>query len=181
MAGTHQQLILVRLTEDQALDDETWPGNLAAVRDLVTWGEFAQATVFVGENGVGKSTIVEALAVLCGFPLQGGSRAEQRHVEYDDTSLANCLDTVKGPSANVGGFFLRAETMHNFSEYLSSVGSPRGHSLQRCSHGESFLDLLTAAHRKPGLWILDEPESALSFAGQLTLLSMLIQRMNDGH
>lgn len=180
MQGTRQQLLRVEPVPGKQLDPAMWPGNLAPVRDLVAWGNFASATIFVGDNGVGKSTIVETLAVLCGFPIHGGSRHEQREAAYHDAVLADYLHAVKGTASNVGGFFLRAETMHNFTEYLSAVGSPRGHQLQQRSHGEAFGDLLAGADKKPGLWILDEPESALSFQGQLNLLSLLMRRVGEG-
>lgn len=179
--NTGNQLRRVSHNLDNPLTVDAWPGSLAAVQDLLNWGDFHQATIFVGDNGVGKSTIVEALAVASGFPLHGGSRQEQRTPDYDDSHLATHLHVSKGVNANQGGFFLRSETMHGFGEYLSEVGSPRGPLLQRQSHGEGFLTLLTQADRHSGLWILDEPESGLSFQSQLSLIGILRQRTKAGH
>lgn len=179
MRGLERQLIRVDADPHNPLDPTVWPGNIAGVRDLLTWGDFAQATVFVGENGAGKSTIVEGIAKAWGFPLHGGEKNHQREAQYDDAHLADHLRVVRGVAAG-GGFFLRAETMHGFSEYLTDRGSTRGDRLQQRSHGEGFLDLLTEAAREPGLWILDEPESALSFQGQLHLMALLQERLVGG-
>lgn len=170
---------LLRVEEYKPASDDGWPGSLAPVQALLQGWDFGQATVLVGENGAGKSTLVEAIAAAWGFPTEGGSTWEQRD-GYEQVPLADHLRLVRGAGASKAGFFLRAETMHGFTVHLSQLGSPRGDQLLQRSHGESFLDLLIAASTIRGLWILDEPESALSFQGQLALLGLLKDRMAPG-
>lgn len=176
------RLLLRRIQEsvDEPLGRRTWPGNLAPVQDLLKGLDLGPATVLVGENGAGKSTLVEGIAGAWGFPAEGGSTWEQRQAPEVDVPLAGHLHLVRGAGVARTGFFLRAETMHGLSVHLSELGSERGYRLLRSSHGESFLDLLTGASSVPGLWILDEPESALSFQGQLALLSLLVERTASG-
>lgn len=165
---------------NEPIDRRAWPASLAAVQSLLDGMDFGAATVLVGENGVGKSTLVEGVARAWGFPVEGGSTWEQRRAAGTDAPLARHLHLIRGAGAARRGFFLRAETMYGFAVHLSELGSERGHRLMRRSHGESFLDLLVGASAVPGLWILDEPESALSFQGQLALLSLLQERTDSG-
>lgn len=177
------QLPLRRVVEanSRPLDRETWPGTLAPVRALLDGLDLGAATVIVGENGAGKSTLVEGIAGAWGFPVEGGSTWEQRAALGDDARLARHLQLVRGVGTDKSGFFLRAETMHQFAVHLrDDAESPRGQRLLTRSHGESFIDTLLAAATYSGLWILDEPESALSFQGQLTLLSLLRERVAAG-
>lgn len=147
---------------------------------LLSGVDFGPATVLVGENGVGKSTLVEGVARAWGFPAEGGSTWEQRQGVEAPSLLAEHLQLTRGGGAPRTGFFLRAETMHGFSAYLTEVGSDRGYRLLRRSHGQFILDLLMGAAASPGLWILDEPEAGLSFQGQLALLGLLAERTAAG-
>ena len=177
------QLPLRRVEEAAArpLDRGSWPGTLAPVRALLDGLDLGAATVFVGENGAGKSTLVEGIAGAWGFPVEGGSTWEQRRALGDEAVLAGHLQLVRGAGTGRSGFFLRAETMHQFAVHLrDDAGSPRGARLLSRSHGESFLDMLLGAATYSGLWVLDEPESALSFQGQLALLSLLRDRVAAG-
>ena len=134
-------------------------------------------TFFVGENGSGKSTILEALAHGVGYGSEGGSRDHRIETNSDGASLGRAF-ALTWRQRNTSGFFLRAETFYNFTNYLESMGSSfdryGGKSFHLKSHGEAFLALFE--HRfEDGLFILDEPEAALSPQRQLAFLSILHQ------
>ncbi len=157
-----------------------WLRELPAVRNVLEGFEFERTTVFVGENGSGKSTIIEAIATALDLPHGGGSDWERRDHAEAPPELSDHLQIIRGASADRGGFFLRAETMHENMAYLLDVGSIRGRQYAQRSHGEMFVDLLTGRFMGLGLWILDEPESALSFTASLTLLQLIRERQRNG-
>jgi predicted ATPase len=136
---------------------------------------FGPVTVLVGENGSGKSTLVEAIAVAAGFNAEGGSQGLQFETFSTHSALADHLQLgwSKRPS---WGWFLRAETFYGMASHIATDNDPRYGiakmfpDLHGRSHGESFLALIEARFDRPGLYLLDEPESALSFQGQLRLL-----------
>jgi predicted ATPase len=132
-------------------------------------------TFLVGENGTGKSTLLEAIAWACGFGAHGGNRDQSFAEDADGHMLGRALRLGWRQKVS-GGFFLRAETFFNFASYLESVGSTflayGGKSLRHQSHGEAFLALFQ--HRfEDGLYLLDEPEAALSPQRQLAFLTIL--------
>jgi predicted ATPase len=133
-----------------------------------------KVTFFVGENGSGKSTLLEALAECCGFSAEGGNRDHNREALAERSLLARALRLSWLPKVTAG-FFMRAESFYNFATYIEQVSDLRaygGRSLHEQSHGESFLSLFT--HRfEQGLFILDEPEAALSPQRQLTFLRII--------
>ena len=156
------------------LPRSTWPARLAPIAQLLDHGlDLGPVTVFVGDNGVGKSTLVEAIAGAYGMGPEGGSTGSRHTTRKSESTLADHLRLNRGLGAGRGGFFLRAETMHGFFTYLEHNPGGKDPVFHERSHGESFLDLVVARSRYPGLWILDEPESALSFTGSLALLSIL--------
>ena len=139
-------------------------------------------TVFVGENGTGKSTLLEAIAVAAGFNREGGT-LNFMHSSYDDVSeLHEALTLVRGFSRPRWGQYLRAETLYNVATLVNTEYAG-GHKslpdLHAQSHGESFLSFLRYA---PGrsLFILDEPEAALSPRRQLELSELIMQCVSDG-
>ncbi len=132
-------------------------------------------TLLVGENGSGKSTLLEALAWAVGFSSQGGNR-DHHFAEGDDGHALGRALHLSWRQRVTAGFFLRAETFFNFATYLETVGSTfgsyGGQSLHAQSHGEAFLSLFQ--HRfEEGLYLLDEPEAALSPQRQLAFLGIL--------
>ncbi|WP_219995922.1 AAA family ATPase [Schumannella soli] len=154
------------------LDRATWPATLPAVRQVLDEGlDLGPVTVVVGENGAGKSTLIEAIATAFGLNAEGGSTGAQSATRRTESELGEHLQLVRGAGSSRRGFFLRAETMHGFFSYLEDVGFDSG--LHRRSHGESFLELVTERSRIQGLWLLDEPESALSLSSCLALLGQL--------
>ncbi|WP_342038860.1 AAA family ATPase [Brevibacterium ammoniilyticum] len=157
-----------------------WLASIPAVRDLLGGFEFEATTVLVGENGSGKSTIIEAIATALELPHGGGTAWEVRDHAEEAPELGDHLQIVKGATTNRSGFFLRAETMHESMVHLLEIGAERGHRLVHKSHGEMFVDMLTGVFTDFGLWILDEPESALSFTASLTLLQLIRERERAG-
>ena len=142
-------------------------------------------TFLVGENGTGKSTLVEAIAVAAGFNPEGGSRNFRFATRATESSLGDHLVLRWGTTRPRSGFFLRAETFYNVATEIERLdrdeGSPSllpaygGTSPHERSHGESFLDLVVHRFGPHGLYLLDEPEAALSVRGALALL----RRMAD--
>jgi predicted ATPase len=133
-------------------------------------------TFLVGDNGAGKSTLVEAIAVAAGFNAEGGTVNFRFATRASESSLGRYLRLVRGIGKPRTGFFLRAESFYNVATEIDNLGAARfygGRSLHERSHGESFLDL--AAHRfgPNGLYVLDEPEAALSVHGCLALLARI--------
>ena len=132
-------------------------------------------TFLVGENGSGKSTLLEALAWSVGFGAHGGNRDHQFAEDADGAELGRAL-RLGWRQRTTEGFFMRAETFFNFATTLESLDSNfaryGGESLHRQSHGEAFLSLFE--HRfEDGLFLLDEPEAALSPQRQLAFLQIL--------
>ena len=140
-------------------------------------------TMLVGENGSGKSTLLEALAQRAGFGIEGGSR--QHHQNQDDDAVSALVPALRlqWSYQGVRGFFLRAESFYKFAEYLERQGSTfrayGGKSLLAQSHGESFLALFEH-NFEDGLYILDEPEAALSPNRQLAFLAILHDLTRNG-
>jgi predicted ATPase len=132
-------------------------------------------TFLVGENGTGKSTLLEGLAWACGFGAQGGAKDNSFAEGADGQAFGRAL-RLSWRQRVSDGFFLRAETFFNFAAYLEDAGSSYraygGESLNKKSHGEAFLALFQ--HRfEDGLYLLDEPEAALSPQRQLAFLRIL--------
>ena len=167
---------------ERPLPRDGWPATVPAVAQLVEEGfELGQATVIVGDNGAGKSTIMEALAMAFGMSGEGGSPNTRRSTRVSESPLWQHLRLLRGPGASRFGYFLRAETMHGLYTYLEEnpSASPDEPVFHELSHGESFLALLGSRFRRQGLWLLDEPESALSFTGCLALLGHLRDLLQD--
>ena len=140
-------------------------------------------TFCVGENGSGKSTLLEAIAVCYGFNPEGGTK-NYRFSTYDSHSeLCDAMTLVKGVGKPGWGYFLRAESFYNVAtaedQYSRQIGG-RPQFFHEKSHGESFLALAQSQFRGRGLYLLDEPEAALSPQRQLTLLVEIAQSVKAG-
>lgn len=161
--------------------EDVWPFDIPAVAQLLREGlDPGPATVLVGENGAGKSTLVEGIAMAYGLNAEGGSTGAQHVTRPTESPLHEHLQVVRhAGSATRWGFFLRAETMHSFYTY---VEGSFGENFHGRSHGEGFRDLFTGPRftQKFGLYVFDEPESALSFTSQLHLLGVLLELMDRG-
>jgi predicted ATPase len=145
----------------------------------------AGVTFVIGENGAGKSTLVEAIAVAAGFNPEGGSRDFRFATRATESSLGDYLTLSRGIGKPRTGFFLRAESYYNVATEIERLGwdSIRhygGRSPHERSHGESFLDLVTHRFGPNGLYILDEPEAALSVRGCLALVARMAELAAQG-
>jgi predicted ATPase len=134
-------------------------------------------TFFIGENGAGKSTMLEAIAVAMGLPAEGGSRNVHRQ-QQEASPLQRHLRLSKGYKAPRWSYFLRAESSFNVISYMDSV-EPHKPSLHQRSHGEAFMELLLDLG-DGGFYLLDEPEAALSPNRQLAALSAIDQLVTRG-
>jgi predicted ATPase len=169
----------VVLKRDEVDDFAAYPFAIPAIRDLVDLPLDPHVTLLAGENGTGKSTLVEAIAVAAGFNPEGGSRHMTVSTRPSHSVLAKHLRLVRGTRRLRTGYFLRAESFFNVATYiegnLDAVRSHGGRSLHEQSHGESFIALITNRFGPNGFYILDEPEAALSVRGVLALM----RRMHD--
>ena len=159
-------------------DPDRYPFNIPAVRYL-SKTEYLPlekpVTFFVGENGTGKSTLIEAIAVAMGFNGEGGSRDFFFTTQRTHSQLCDYL-TISKSVAPKDGFFLRAESFYNTASYLDENSTMKrygGISFHAQSHGESFLALATNRFEGNGLYILDEPEAALSPQRLMSLLVVI--------
>lgn len=160
--------------EDRIVPD-VYPFTLPWIDAKLVIGFKSPVTFLVGENGTGKSTLLEGLAWACGFGSQGGGKDNSFAEGADGHELGRALQ-LSWRQRVADGFFLRAETFFNFAAYLENVGSTYraygGESLNEKSHGEAFLALFQ--HRfEDGIYLLDEPEAALSPQRQLAFLRIL--------
>ncbi len=169
-------------------DFDKYPFNIKVVRNFEELQFTSPVTFFVGENGIGKSTFIEALAVSLGLPAEGGTENFRYHPKNTASNLSNYLRVCTFNKAKTK-FFLRAESFYNFSTEVQrlvrengfvSLYNSYGGNLLECSHGESFLKLVQNRFTDHGLYILDEPEAALSPQRQLSLLCLINQLVKEG-
>lgn len=175
----------VQLLPEKVTSLASYPFRIPAVAALKTrLGLHPHATFFVGENGSGKSTLIEGIAVACGFNPEGGTNNFNFSTRRSESSLHSCLRVAKTERRPRTGFFLRAESLFNLATNIEDldrepaaappvIDSYGGKSLHEQSHGESFMALVTHRFGPEGLYILDEPEAALSIRRQVELLRML--------
>jgi len=149
--------------------------TIPAVRQVVDAGlDLAPGVTFlVGENGSGKSTVVEAVAAAYGLSPEGGSTHSRHSTRASESPLQQALVVRRGIGASRWGFFLRAETMHGWYTYVEDLGGSADPAFHELSHGESFLAVLESRFQSDGFFCLDEPEAALSFSSTLALIAVL--------
>jgi predicted ATPase len=143
----------------------------------------AGLTVLVGENGSGKSTVVEMLAEACGLNPQGGSAAGQLfRVRASEPRAGAPLIVERGLLRPRWSYFLRADTMHSLYSYLEDNPNPRRppERFHELSHGEGFLQILRTRVNQPGFYLMDEPDAPLSFTACLGLAGLLHDLAADG-
>jgi predicted ATPase len=180
--GAKPYLRSISLKRTEEFTSEGYPFSIAAVRALQELTFHPDVTFFVGENGTGKSTLLEAIAVAWGFNPEGGSRNFAFSTRPSHSDLHRHLRTVRSFRRPRDGFFLRAESFFNVAtniDQLGVAGAYGGRSLHEQSHGESFLTLVMERFRGDGFYILDEPEAALSPTRQLALLRRIHQLVSD--
>lgn len=159
---------------DKQPDWQAWPFTVPAVRDVGRIAFHPSVTFFVGENGSGKSTVLEALAQALGFSAEGGSKNVRfQTVENSTSPLHEYLRLIRTPPVPRNHYFLRAESFFNVASYMENIGYTGGYDgrrLHAISHGEAFMALLLNRLKGNGLYLFDEPEAVLSPARQLAAL-----------
>lgn len=164
-------------------EPQEYPFCLPVIRGLDKVDFRKRVTFLAGENGTGKSTLLEAIAVAYGFNPEGGSKNFNFSTRDSHSVLGEHLTLWKGVRRAEDGFFLRAESFYNVASEIDSLGATRsygGLSLHHQSHGESFMALLMNRFRGKGIYILDEPEAALSPSRQFAMLSLMHDLVRGG-
>lgn len=160
---------------------EEYPFNIDVIKNTPTIDFTNNITFLVGENGTGKSTLTEALAVAFNLNAEGGSRNFTFATERTESSLADYTRLIKGTRLPKFSYFFRSESFYNLATNINQLDentgsilrSYGGKSLHEQSHGESFFSVFRHKFIADGFYILDEPEAALSINRQLSLLIML--------
>ena len=161
---------------------DQFPFNVPAIAKTEHLAFHKKMTFFVGENGSGKSTLLEAIAMRAGFNAEGGTKNFRFSTARTESSLHRHVRLARGRQEQ-DGFFLRAESFFNVASQIDEIGMKGaygGVSLHEQSHGESFLALVEHRFGRDGLFLMDEPEAALSPQRQLALLAFmdtLVQHM----
>ncbi len=169
-------LVQLVLRRDWVESFDVFPFCLSAVRHLTELEFHPKVTFLVGENGTGKSTLLEAIAINFGCNAEGGGR----NFNFETRASHSCLDRfiklIKSPIMPHDSFFLRAESFYNLATEIDRLGVQKsygGRSLHERSHGEAFFELVQNRFHGRSLYLLDEPEAALSPQRQLSFLAML--------
>ena len=168
----------IELKRDQIDSFDTYPFCIPAVKELDVLEFHPDVTFFVGENGTGKSTLLEGIAVSLGFNAEGGTKQSTFSTNRTHSDLDQYIRQVKNFKQPKDGYFLRAESFYNLATFMDDVGYLEGYggkSLHQQSHGESFMATLVNKLRGNGLYLMDEPEAALSPARQMATLSAIHQ------
>ncbi|MCM3362544.1 AAA family ATPase [Niallia sp. HCP3S3_B10] len=165
----------VKLIKENIINYNKYPFSIPSINKLEELHINNNVTFFVGENGTGKSTLLEAIAYKCDFNTAGGGRNNTYELHAADSDLGDHIRLSWMPKIT-NGFFLRAESFYNFATHIDKVGAYGaygGRSLHHQSHGESFLSLFLNRFSGKAIYLLDEPESALSPQKQLSFLKII--------
>ncbi|MFY3791316.1 AAA family ATPase [Ureibacillus sp. MALMAid1270] len=170
----------IELLRNEIPSYKNYPLSIPAIRNLHQLDIHHNVTFFVGENGTGKSTLLEAIADKCGFNTAGGGRNNEYYVHASESSLSEYIRLAWLPKVS-NGFFLRAESFNQFASHIDEIASEYpsiydaygGNSLHEQSHGESFLSLFSNRFRGKAIYLLDEPEAALSPQMQLSFMKII--------
>jgi predicted ATPase len=179
---------LLGLRRDPSLWGEGFPFDVPAVAEVESLDLSAGVTLLAGDNGTGKSTIVEAIAEAIGFTAQGGELERAGELPAVPRPAAGgALHPVLSRTKPRNGYFLRAESFFNVAAYIDS-GSEFAPDLSlygdvplhEQSHGQSFLALATNRFAGESMYVLDEPEAALSVSGALALIAVVARAVREG-
>jgi predicted ATPase len=181
----------ISLLRQKVQDASVYPFNLPALRNFEQLLPHPKVTFFVGENGSGKSTLLEALAVSLGLNAEGGTENFRFGTRASHSNLHEYLRIAKGYKRPQTKFFLRAESYFNLATEIENldaapacgppiINSYGYRSLHEQSHGESFMALMMNRFGKNGLYLLDEPEAALSPQRQLAALARMHELVSQG-
>lgn len=177
-------LISLELMRNKVGDPKKYPYNIEIIKNLTKLIFHPNVTFITGENGSGKSTIVEAIATAYGFNPEGGSKNFKFSTFSSHSSLYSAIKLTKNYVQPRDGYFLRAESYFNVSSEIEKLdedptaGPPiisfyGNKSLHKQSHGEAFFSLIMHRFGRNGLYILDEPEAALSPTRQMAMLTRI--------
>lgn len=172
----------VILDRDKINNFDEYPFNIDVIKNIDEIKFNKNVTFLVGENGIGKSTFIEALAIAMGMNPEGGS---QNFMFSTKDTHSNLYKYLKIPTLNkpVSKYFLRAESFYNVISEIENSDLKRYYDwfdMHKCSHGESFIHLVKSRFYPKGLYILDEPEAALSPSRQMTLLCLINDLAKEG-
>jgi predicted ATPase len=184
-------LLSMALKEEKIEDFQEYPFSLPAVKNLDRTLFHPHVTYIVGENGSGKSTLLEALAITQGFNPEGGTVNFTFSTRPSHSKLHEYLRVAKSYKKPQTGFFLRAESFFNVATEIENldkessfgdkiINSYGSISLHEQSHGEAFFSLMKHRFGRDGLYILDEPEAALSPNRQMAMISLIHQLVKKG-
>jgi predicted ATPase len=176
-------LLYLEVVRDRVTDPDAYPYCLPALRGLETLAFHPKVTFLVGENGSGKSTLLEATAVAWGLNPEGGSLNFNFATRASHSSLGDCIRLARPPSTPADSYFLRAESFFNVATEIERLGVEDAYgdkSLHEQSHGESFFSLFQNRFRYNGLYLMDEPEAALSPTRQIQFLALLHDYVKNG-
>ncbi|MCM3587560.1 AAA family ATPase [Mesobacillus maritimus] len=173
----------INLKREEVPSFHHYPFNLPSLKTLDELILHPKVTFFIGENGMGKSTLLEGIAVALGFNPEGGSFNFQFSTYDSHSPLGDYLKIIKGVERPKDGFFLRAESFYNVASNIEEmdrevlgppvINSFGGTSLHEQSHGEAFFATFLHRFRGNGLYILDEPEAALSPLRQMSMITRI--------
>jgi predicted ATPase len=168
----------ITLLKDRVGDWESYPFSVPTIRTFNQLEFRSRVCFFAGENGTGKSTLLEAVAAHYGFGREGGTRSFANNTTDSNHSVDPLVQALRlsFDRRTGAGYFLRAESFFNAASYIDEIGVTQyygGRSLHTHSHGETFFKLLDMKFRRDGLFLLDEPEAALSPQRQLAFLVLL--------
>lgn len=179
----------VILDRDKVSTFNEYPFNLPSLKNLDQLFFHPKVTYLIGENGMGKSTLLEAIAVALGFNPEGGSFNFHFSTYESHSNLKDHIKMIKGANKPRNGFFLRAESFYNVATNIEELdregGSPRvidsygGTSLHEQSHGEAFFSTFIHRFGVDGIYILDEPEAALSPLRQMSMITRIHDLVNE--
>lgn len=172
----------IEFRRDKVEDFTIYPFNIELIKNFKELILDSPVTFFIGENGIGKSTFIEALAIACGLNPEGGTQNFMFSTRETHSCLHEYIEIPTFQRKCQTKFFLRAESFYNVASEIDKLGvSGYGrNSLHSCSHGESFLQLIQNRFTENGLYILDEPEAALSPIRQMTLLCLIDELVHQG-
>ncbi|MBU8770789.1 AAA family ATPase [Cytobacillus oceanisediminis] len=173
----------ISLKREEIPSFNQYPFNLPSLKTMDEVPFHPKVTFLIGENGMGKSTLLEAVAVALGFNAEGGSFNFNFSTFDSHSVLGDYLKVIKGIDRPSDGFFLRAESFYNVASNIEEMdregGAPKiidsfgGRSLHEQSHGEAFFSTFLHRFRGNGIYILDEPEAALSPLRQMSMLTRI--------
>lgn len=186
----NSQLFIKRITLDRSKIDnyDNYPFNIELIKNLDEINFNKPVTFLIGENGIGKSTFIEALAVNIGLNPEGGTENFRFSTKNTHSILSDYI-TVSTFNKAKTKFFLRAESFYNVASEIIRISEEGGQgplyesyggNLHECSHGESFIKLVQNRFSDHGLYILDEPEAALSPQRQMGLLCLINDLVKEG-